>query len=160
MDYPHPSELDGLLDRLYKYTLYLVPALYFMSLCFNCIYTTESEAWRGWQILVWGWMGAFGVGTDPRVFAWFANPLLAVTFVLFYKQKFRAAVIAGIPCLLLALSSFQLRRIGGIDIDYPVTGYGIGFYCWLGSCAIPVIEAVLFYCLTRKAKQELEDTIF
>jgi hypothetical protein len=153
MDDPHPSEPDELLDRLYAYTLYLVPALYLLSLCLSCIYTSDDKVWRGWQILLWGWLGAFGVGTDPTLFAWFANPLLAVTFVLFYNQRFRPAFIAGVPCLLLALSSFQLRRISAsVDIDYSVTGYGPGFFCWLGSCAIPVVLSILFYCIAKKAK--------
>ena len=159
MNYPHPREPDEPLDRLYAYTLYLVPALYFLSLCLSCIYTADEETWRGWQILLWGWLGAFGVGTDPTLFAWFANPLLVVTFVLFYNQRFRLAVIAGIPCLLLALSSFQLRRIGGPDIDYSVTGYGPGFYCWLGSCAIPVVDSILFYRFSNKAKRKYDNNI-
>jgi hypothetical protein len=147
------SESHRLFEKLFTYTMYLVPALYVMSLCFNCIYTADGETWRGWQILIWGWLGALGLGTEPRVFAWFANPLLAMTLVFFSSQRFKQASVVGIPCLLLALSSFQLRCIATdnpIEIgNSDVTSYGVGFYMWLGSCAISAILSILFYLFTK-----------
>jgi hypothetical protein len=158
MNHLHIGEPYRLPEKLFTYTIYLVPALYFMSLCFNCIYTAHGEIWRGWQILLWGWLGALGLGTEPKVFAWFANPLLAMTLVFFSSQRFKQASIVGIPCLLLALSSFQLRSIATdnpVEIgNSEVTGYGAGFYMWIACCAIPAVASVPLYIIYENRYKE------
>jgi len=66
--------------------------------------------------------------------------------------------LEGIQCLLLASSSFQLQGISTNEggVTSAVTGYGAGFYLWLGSCAAPVVLSIVFDRLTRKARRRRE----
>lgn len=129
----------------------------FLSLCFVCINTEGGTAWRGWEALLWGWLGATGLATEPTSFAWFANPLLVLTLLFFRSQRFGLALIVGIPSLLLALSSFQLQGMAALDESGAMTNlfFGLGFYLWLVCFIIPVVMSTLFYRL-RKARQREE----
>lgn len=118
------------------------------SLYLPCVYTGDSgPPFYGWTLLL---MGPFGI--FDGVVAWYANPLLALILVLLLTERFRLAALCGVPCVLLALSTFAMREMAVTEQPRyePVTGYGPGFFLWLASLAIPVACALLFLCRTRE----------
>jgi len=54
----------------------------------------SCEGWPGWELLAFGWLETPAVATvGPFVaFAWFANPLLFVTWALVLGARHRPAI--------------------------------------------------------------------
>jgi hypothetical protein len=80
------------------------------------------------------------------IYAWYANPLLAVALVLCWLGLFRSGLATAVVAALLALSIFlapgALERAGTV---VPEFRYGLGFYMWLGAvaCALAAASAGL-----------------
>ena len=92
---------------------------------------TDPRAWApAWGLLLFGWLGLFS-----GVFAWVANPLLVIGWILFIRRRYRAGLWTAIAALLLMLSFLLHTTI--LSSEAPtyskITGYGPGYWLWVAS---------------------------
>ena len=89
-----------------------------------------ADAWPGWGALLLGWLGLF-VG----VFAWLANPLLLLSWILLLCGRIRAARVCSLLAILVASSMIALWGMelpgdeGGVT-KMQISGIGLGCYLW------------------------------
>jgi hypothetical protein len=126
-------------------TLFALSCVLYVVALLNDGYYVEGsnpEAWASaWGLLLMGWMGLFS-----GVFAWLANPLLFVAWMLLALRLTQAATICTIGAI-LCIGSFLLHD--SILIDEAggrarILGYGAGYWLWLSS-------AIVFFaaCISR-----------
>ena len=109
----------------------------------------------GVMILLVGWLGLMASMDNPfsAALAWLANPALAVTWILmFVGSSRRIALGCGLVSLLLSLSFLLHSEIMGDEAGnyYKITGYGVGYWLWLGSIVIAVIGCIVAMTLRRE----------
>jgi hypothetical protein len=111
----------------------------------------NPEAWSAsWGLLLIGWMGIyFGV------FAWLANPLLVLSWMLCVRGKHGAALIVSTAAVLFALSFLLHRTIVADEAPTykAVTGYGLGYWLWLASMLIMAAGALGLYLASRSGPE-------
>jgi hypothetical protein len=90
--------------------------------------------------------------------AWYANPFIFVSAVLLLRNQFTWAAGCAAIAVLLSLTVFQIQEImineGGAT--GAVTGYGLGFYLWLG-CSL-VLLATSLACVGLGRRNSNQDT--
>ena len=78
---------------------------------------------------------------------WYANPFIFLSAHFLQANRPRWAVAFSAIATALAMSTLQIKEIlineGGAT--GPVTGYGIGFYLWIGCCV--TLLATSLFCL-------------
>ncbi|MBJ9976260.1 hypothetical protein IAE35_20780 [Pseudomonas sp. S75] len=112
-------------------TFYLALSLllYLLALFFDGALMGASRHMPALQMLLYGpWGVAFGL------YAWFANPLLALA-ILAHRRLRWLALLAGAAALYLALGSLGIERLpdNRSYAFHDVTGFGVGFYLWLAA---------------------------
>jgi hypothetical protein len=117
------------------------------SLFLPCIYVEDDPTpFMGLALFLWGPFGIL-----DGVVAWYANPFLALMALLLVARRYSLVALFGIPCLTLALSTLAVHEI--LINERPtyatITGYGLGFYLWLASLAIPPSAAIAMLCRVR-----------
>jgi len=89
-------------------------------------------------LLLAGWLGML-IGWVPA-FCWLANILYALS-VLYYFKRNRTALLTSIASLPLAAAFLKTSQL--IVSESPtyavITGYGAGFWLWLGSMLVLTI---------------------
>ncbi len=115
----------------------------------------NPEAWSAsWGLLLIGWMGVFF-----GVFAWLANPLLVLSWLLCLRGKQGAALIVSIAAVLFALSFLLHSTI--IASEAPtyraVTGYGVGYWLWLASMLIMAAGTLHLYLAARSGPERSQE---
>ncbi len=120
-------------------------ALFGFSLASDGFYIdrpSNPRAWSpGWCLLLIGW-----VTLIDGVVAWFANPLIAVSWMLIWLRSARVvALCAALSALLLSLSFLLHSEImtdegGGRT---AITGYGSGYWLWVSSMAVMAIGTLI-----------------
>lgn len=124
---------------IYKHIAIVVSiGLYALSLTQDAYYIAgdDPKAWAsGWVLLLLGWIGA--IGFDAGL-AWFANPLLFISWVMHFTKNELGSVKAGAVATAFALSFLLFDKV--ISSEAPtyseIIGYGFGYWLWLSSCAI------------------------
>ncbi|AFE05415.1 hypothetical protein COCOR_03756 [Corallococcus coralloides DSM 2259] len=120
-----------------------VSALLFVLACatpamtvYNTNQRAEEHMW-GMPLLLVGWVGVF-----TFQFGWYANPLLALAFVLLLAGADRKALCVGGAACVLALSSLTWY-VNPVPADesggnryLELLSPSIGFIFWLGSMAV------------------------
>ena len=107
----------------------------------------NPESWSAsWLLLLIGWMGLY-VG----VFAWLANPLLVLSWMLCLRGKHGAALIVSTAAVLFALSFLLHSTIVADEAPTykAVTGYGVGYWLWLASMLIMAAGTLGLYLASR-----------
>lgn len=117
---------------------WITALLYLASLPLPAFHTTiswpgtgivhEGSTWPGWEVLLLGWAGIL----DATI-AWYSNPLLLASLVLYARRRSRAFHFSC-AALLTALTSLFYRNMWN-DTDPPhhIENFGVGFYLWLSS---------------------------
>jgi len=111
--------------------------LFVASLGFDTlIYAEDSSFLIGIVCLLFG----------MSYFAWYANPLILLSGIFLLKAKPAWAAGAAAIAMLLALTTFTIERIERNEAGTmaPVSGYGAGFYLWLGCTVVLLLTAA--YC--------------
>jgi hypothetical protein len=125
--------------------LYFSIAVFMTCLCFETVYLDNRGqpgiSHFGFEMLL---TGAWGLLVGE--FAWLANPLLLVAWVLvFFGNRLFAAVL-GCIALLLAftfLASAQMPAdINGASGTQEIVSYGAGYWLWLVSISAAIIATV------------------
>ena len=107
----------------------------------------NPDAWAtSWGVLLVGWMGIF-----YGVFAWLANPLLLLSWILCLRGELRAALIISAAAVLFALSFLLHSTIVASEAPTyrAVTGYGVGYWLWLASMLIMAAGTLRLYLASR-----------
>ena len=102
---------------------------------------TDPRAWApAWGLLLFGWLGLFS-----GVFAWLANPLLVIGWILFIRRRYRAGLWTTIAALLFMLSFLLHTTIQSSEAPTysKITGYGPGYWLWVASGASLLSSNVL-----------------
>ena len=120
--------------------------LFFLSLTQNCIcISADCGRYPGWSLLLLGWLEILGIGdVGPFVIlSWYANPVLLLTWIFLRTRKRRTALVLACLALALALSFLLSKQILASEsgIAEPITGYGIGYWLWLGSTLSALLAA-------------------
>ncbi len=99
----------------------------------------------GWELLVLG--GLSVLGDVPSLLIWLANPILAVAWILYLRDRRGAALISAVAALALALCFVWVTSVlgpgpEGVNVaDFemrPIISYGIGYWLWVASAAVLV----------------------
>lgn len=131
------------------YYLSLSLLLYLSSLFFDGALMDVGRQMPALQMLLYGpWGVAFGV------YAWFANPLLALA-VLAHRRFRRLALLIGAAALYLAIGSLTIERLpdNRSYAFHDITGFGLGFYLWLGSMLVFCAGQLWWWFKARRADE-------
>lgn len=106
--------------------------IFALSLTQRGFFVNNPHVWNdpAYFLLLMGW-----AGVPEGIFAWLANPLLLLSWVLAYAGRPRPALISAL-CAILAAASFLLVRSVPTNESgtvVQVTGYGLGYWLWLLS---------------------------
>lgn len=98
---------------------------FFISLFQTSLFTSGEEI-RGYWVLTIGW-----IGLVIFQFAWFANPLNLLAFLLLSQQP-RVSLLLSFLAFLLASQTFSFAEIPiGLNQDkIYIKELGLGFYFW------------------------------
>jgi hypothetical protein len=121
--------------------LWVSIALFVLCLV-NDGYYIDGPDPRAWApasgLLLFGWIGLFS-GT----IAWLANPALATAWVLFHFRRYRGSAIWALVATALIISFLFAKTV--VSSESPtyskVTGYGLGYWLWLGSALVLLVGA-------------------
>jgi hypothetical protein len=123
--------------------------LFVASLFGNAYCIDEAGNVRVWMpsylLLLIGWLGP-AVG----VFAWLANPALVIAWIAMVAgASSEEAICPAMAALLLALSFLLHRTITVNEAGHfdRITGYGWGYWLWLGSAATAFVGCLAGLCL-------------
>jgi hypothetical protein len=91
------------------------------------------------------------MGIFYGVFAWLANPLLLLSWILCLRGELRAALIISAAAVLFALSFLLHSTIVASEAPTyrAVTGYGVGYWLWLASMLIMAAGTLRLYLASR-----------
>jgi hypothetical protein len=122
--------------------------LFVASLTQDAFYIDKADNPRAWSsgfgLLLVGWMAVL-----DGVWAWLANPALAVTWLLMCLRRTRVALGFAFAALGLSLSFLRHSQIlsdegGGHS---RITGYSVGYWLWIASISMTVggcLAAIVF----------------
>src|SRR5215467_8175517 len=125
--------------------LYVSIMSYLTCMAFHGLCVHGSSCSRGVEILAFGWLGVFyGHSTN---LTWLANPLLFNAWALILLRKRRAAIIGSIAAFVGGFLFLVFSNMDGVEVDegggdYPVTGYGVGYWLWLVSMICAFIASL------------------
>jgi hypothetical protein len=98
----------------------------------------------GLDLLILGGLGMFD--DNPfKVFIWLANPIIAVTWILYLRGRLSAALISVLTALALTLCFLLVESIlgpgpEGVNVEdfemRPIISYGLGYWLWVASAAV------------------------
>lgn len=132
-------------------TLVVSILLFVASLTQDGFYIDRPDDPRAWSLclglLLVGWIAVF-----DGVYAWLANPALLVAWIaMWFRPSYKVAVVAGVTALCFSLSFLRHDTI--ITSEAPtysrITGYGLGYWLWIGSIATALAGGVLGICTSR-----------
>ncbi|HXS42665.1 MAG TPA: hypothetical protein VN766_20885, partial [Stellaceae bacterium] len=111
-------------------------SLFLLSLFLVGFYVGDrSEAYFGFGILDFGWLGIFYWW--PANLVWLANPLLIGAWLVMLRKESRSSIVLAILALAIG-SAFLLCKSVEIDESgslHPISGYGAGYWIWSLSMA-------------------------
>ena len=126
--------------------------LFVASLTQDCFFIDRLENPRAWSngfgLLAVGWLAVF-----KGVYSWLANPTLLIAWLAMWSPNHKRYSIGASAIALLLALSFLLHESLMTDEagNYSrVTGYGIGYWLWIGSIALALVGSCSwfgeFYC--------------
>jgi hypothetical protein len=95
--------------------------------------------------LILGGLSVFGDGL--KFLIWLANPIIAVTWILYLRGLRSAALISAMTALGLTLCFLLVKCVlgpgpEGVNVaDFemrPIISYGMGYWLWVASAAVLV----------------------
>jgi hypothetical protein len=105
----------------------------------------ERLPFYGWELLILGGLSVFGDGL--KFLIWLANPIIAVTWILYLRGLRSAALISAMTALGLTLCFLLVKCVlgpgpEGVNVaDFemrPIISYGMGYWLWVASAAVLV----------------------
>ncbi len=106
----------------------VVTPVFYTEFC-NGFTSSPASTYYGWHALLFGWLALFEDGT----IAWYANPFLYISMVLYVGRLGRASLIVSCAALFMAFSSIYYTRIWNDKDHEYIVQHGVGYYLWLLS---------------------------
>lgn len=105
---------------------------------------------NGFLALATGWLGTIGYG--GAAMAWLANPFLFFSWIVSSKNS----LIKIVPCALALLFGLSFLFFDEIVKDEAghygaITGYGLGYWLWMGSMGFYFIGTILLKIKTQQS---------
>ncbi len=110
------------------------------------VFFTSADNIYGYWVLLTGWLGMVFIQ-----FAWYANPLNLLAFLIASKKPF-TAMLLSILALLLASGTILFYEIP-IGLNYEkvfIKEFGLGFYVWYGAQVFFLSALLCRYLIYRK----------
>jgi hypothetical protein len=92
----------------------------------------------GFHLLVMGWLGLW-----KGIPAWLANPALLAAWVVAYLRLYRLSFALSLVSVALMLSFLSVREIPDYETSTKITGYGLGYWLWIGSALAQLLGSAL-----------------
>ena len=129
----------------------LVSLVLYVTACALPAMVFDKQMWRGYEVLLGGWMGVF-LGQ----FAWLANFFWWLGLVLAFLRRWFLTVATTALAFLIALDAFSfVGKTVPLDEAFVNTmifkSYDIGFYFWLASIVAVGIGALVVWVTERFA---------
>ena len=102
-------------------------------------FSTGNTSWPGWGCLLFGWWAL-----PTGCFAWLANPLLLLAWVLHLVGRPSGAALAAIVALVFMFTFLATDTVVANtgSVPDPVTHIGYGYWVWLFSAFAALVAAV------------------
>lgn len=114
-------------------------ALFAVSLGLPVFHTDHNNHWLGLSITVVGWVAAL-----EFIFAWYANPLVALAwFLLLMGVARKATLLLTAGAVALAATAFFVTDFSNISSRERVLEVGPGLYVWFASMVLALVAAIL-----------------
>jgi len=119
--------------------------LFILSLFFNC-FCTDKGCRPSVDALVLGWAELF-----EGVFAWLANPLLIVSWILLGMNK-RGGLILSLVASLLSLSFLFCHTIMEDEAGNmgAIKNLAPGYWLWVAGCIVTYVGILVVRVMNRK----------
>jgi hypothetical protein len=113
--------------------LIIAIGLYIISL-FNICFCTQQNCRTSIEALLLGWLTMLA---DKASLAWFANPLLIISWILIDKGK-KISWLFGLLAVLVSGSFLKAGVIIENEAGHvnPIIRIGAGYWLWLSSCLL------------------------
>ncbi len=117
----------------------LACALYVYALLQPALLFEQHDALQGFEVLMLGWLGVLSAD-----FAWFANPMFALSLVfllLGHPRKSAATSAVGFAIGLLAVFAKEWWFNEGSGT--PIKGLGSAYYVWMASFVVLLLAGII-----------------
>ena len=137
-----------------KSIVFLSIVIFIFSLTQEAYYIdgTDYDAWAAaWGLLLIGWVGVFDGGAG---ISWLANPLLILSWGLYFFDKGKLASITSILAVVAATSflSFDTVISSAAPTYSKITEIKLGYWLWLASTVIMAIFST-YQALTNQGRR-------
>lgn len=136
--------------------LLLVAAVLFCIAMVETVYTTEEQGIYGYWVLLTGWLGFLFFQ-----FAWYANPLTALSLLLMRRSPWWALFTSTLALLCMS-QAFLFYEIptDAKGNTIAILSRGTGFYCWIGmvTCVFYAVIMRLIYRALKRGNGTAEPT--
>ena len=129
--------------------------LFGTSLCLPALELSNGSPYWGISLLFIGWLGL-----TAGSLAWLANPLLGLANYKLLQHRVRPACFISLLAGSVAGTTTFLSSVllDGTGTMATVTGFGLGFYLWIGSCFVTALGSSVLWIRSmrqdRVASQE------
>lgn len=143
-----PSDLNGKLHIMFPIITIAISGLFFIVALALPVYKfANGEYYSGLMVLLFGWMGPFGVVAGNTI-GWYANLFLFFAWIALALAKFRPmpffAVIALSIGIVIALTSLGVSRLATNEAGtMDEVTIGLGFYMWLASFGVALLGSLV-----------------
>ncbi len=120
--------------------------LFYFSLLFPVFTLADGEEYTALRALFIGWWGPM-----EGVYAWFANPLLALAGFFLIRQQTARSLCAILAALALTTSAFLIEEAHYFEYSVAVEKRAHGFYLWAGSQLCVLVGDLLVLAKDRRA---------
>lgn len=112
--------------------------------------SSERSVGLGFQALLFGWWGVF-----EGIPAWLANPVLVLAWFVALRQMHKFSLQLSLIALALMLSFLAVTEVdaGASGRAASVTGYGLGYWLWVGSALAQAVGASVLSRGQKHAQQ-------
>jgi len=119
-------------------------AMFLLSLCGSAIISRTGASF--------GDMGINCLLLGMGYLAWYANPYIFLAGLSLFKRWHLLSVGCAAIAIVLSLTALRIREIeiNEAGIKEPVTGYGWGYYLWLGSSITLLLTALACLAFERE----------
>ncbi len=141
--------------RNIKIVIVCISLLLFAASLTQCAFVIDKSddgdgCWGSLSALISGWLYPSGPG-----FSWYANPLLVLSYIAFFKRP-ELSVLSSLAACLFALNflRFNNHKIVSDEAGHysNIIAIGRGYWLWLAACGLCFVGSVMifFYDVTEK----------
>jgi hypothetical protein len=123
-----------------KLIIYLSISIFAVSLYLPAFTFRDVNVYNGLSALLIGWLGPLSLSI-----AWFANPLLALSWRSCINQNYSKGLLYSIASIIVALSFFLNDKLHEGTSGLHSFERGSGYYVWLACILVSIIGSLYGY---------------